>query len=511
MDCYFNDTSSVLNIYLTIKIFSKGNQMKKSLVLKSTSLLLLLALSQVAMAKSVGSVTFSAGDVTISHADKTVTKAEKNAELNAGDAIETKEGRVQLSMIDGGKISLQPNTIYKINQFEFTGKEDGSEYNFAELVKGGLRTISGLIGHKNRDHYQLKTAVATIGIRGTEFTVNFNDNNLLMTTNHGSVDVCNAGGCLNAITGQSIQVTGIGGAPKPSNKAAKAAAAAPPPAAGKAVFAAEESIDVVALTTTLALGNNGSNGAGLDTIVSLATMASGQDNNGVYVGTTSFKGNNGNGNPNVGNSPNGNALKQYIDNSGTPLIVTGTVLEATGDAFVSLGRASGGTYNGQPMLMTNWVTGIATPSTAISALNGAGVTGTYLVTNSTAPYIVSTGGTLTTGSPNTLTGGMSLNFGTYKLDYNLNIPIAGNVISIIGNNVSLAAGSAKFSDNSATFAGTSTGIIASGILSSGASVEGSLFGPNAERVGLQYGVQVTGAGFPGMGGNLYGSVVGTKQ
>ena len=540
--------------------------MKKSFMLECTSFALMLALSQLAMAKSVGTVIFSAGDVTISHADKTIIKAEKNAELNAGDAIETKEGRVQLSMIDGGKISLQPNTIYKINQFEFTGKEDGSEYNFAELVKGGLRTISGLIGHKNRDHYQLKTAVATIGIRGTEFTVNFNDNYLLMTTNHGSVDVCNAGGCLNAITGQSIQVTGIGGAPKPSDKAAKAAAA--PPAPAKAVFAADEQINTAASTTTVTPVTTAPTAtltttlapvtttpttalttastatltttlapiatapttaltttfapvtttptptltAGNDTIVSLAIMPIGiVDHNGVYVGTTSFKSNNGNGNPNSGNSPNGNALKQYIDNSGTPLIVTGTVLEATGDAFVSLGRASGGTYNGQPMLMTNWVTGIATPSTAISALNGAGVTGTYLVTNSTAPYIVSTGGTLTTGSPNTLTGGMSLNFGTYKLDYNLNIPIAGNVISIIGNNVSLAAGSAKFSDNSATFAGTSTGIIASGILSNNASVEGSLFGPNAERVGLQYGVQVTGAGLPGMGGNLYGSVVGTKQ
>ena len=222
--------------------------MKKPFMLKGASFIAMLLLSQVAMAKAVGTVTFAAGDVTVSHADKTVTKAAKNAELNAGDAIETKEGRVQLSMIDGGKISLQPNTIYKINQFEFTGKEDGSEYNFTELVKGGLRTISGLIGHKNRDHYQLKTAVATIGIRGTEFTVNFNDNNLLMTTNHGSVDVCNVGGCLNAITGQTIEVAGIGGAPKPSNKAAKAAAA--PPAGGKAVFAAGESINVAAPTPT---------------------------------------------------------------------------------------------------------------------------------------------------------------------------------------------------------------------------------------------------------------------
>ena len=80
--------------------------MKKSFILKGTSFIAMLLLSQLAMAKAVGTVTFSAGDVTIAHADKTVTNATKNAELIVGDAIETKEGRVQISMIDGGKISL---------------------------------------------------------------------------------------------------------------------------------------------------------------------------------------------------------------------------------------------------------------------------------------------------------------------------------------------------------------------------------------------------------------------
>ena len=191
-----------------------------------------LVITQIAFAadatpKSVGTVTFVTGDASIVRADKTVVKAVKNDALNAGDTIDTKTGRLQLSLIDGGKVSLQPNTIYKINKYEFTGKEDGSEYALTELVKGGLRTISGAIGHKNRDRYQLKTTVATIGIRGTEFTVNFNDNQLLMTTNHGSVDVCNAGGCLNALSGQSIGVGGLGLAPKMSEFAAKAAAAAP--------------------------------------------------------------------------------------------------------------------------------------------------------------------------------------------------------------------------------------------------------------------------------------------
>ncbi len=101
-----------------------------------------------------------------------------------------------------------------------------------------------------------------------------------------------------------------------------------------------------------------------------------------------------------------------------------------------------------------------------------------------------------------------------KLSYNLDIPIASNIISITGSNVSLAAGSTKFSDNNAIISGTGVcvcPITSSGILFNNASVEGSLFGPNAERVGLQYGVQVTGAGLPSGSGILFGGVVGTKQ
>lgn len=39
------------------------------------------------------------------------------------------------------------------------------------LLKGGLRTITGAIGKRKPDAYQLRTTVATIGIRGTNYGV----------------------------------------------------------------------------------------------------------------------------------------------------------------------------------------------------------------------------------------------------------------------------------------------------------------------------------------------------
>ena len=498
------------------------NVMRHAILIKSGIFAMMAMLSQLAFAAPAGSVTFKIGDVTITHADKTVVQAAKNAELNAGDTIETKDGRLQLALIDGGKVSLQPNTIYKINKYEFaSGKEDGSEYGFTELIKGGLRTISGLIGHKNRDHYQLKTAVATIGIRGTEFTVNFNDNNLLMTTNHGSVDVCNAGGCLNAITGQTIEVAGMGAAPKPSDKKAKAAAA--PPASSKATFAASDSIKVAAQTTTAAATAAATVApvvtippvvTGSNTTVSLATLLSGASNNGVYSGTVSFKGNASDGNPNAGNSPNGNALNQFTDSTASINIVTGTTLAASNDGIVRWGSSAGGTLNGQNVLMSSWITGIATPTSGLTNL-----VGTYNVFASTAPFMVNGATSTVVGAPNTVNGIVTFNFSTNNLAYALTVATVGDSFNLNGgaiinaNNPTFAGGT-----GTVTTLGSACGTGCSAVLNGGASlVQGAFFGTNGQRIGLQYGFNVpviilSGSGVPGggtivPGGQIYGTAV----
>ena len=257
-------------------------------------------------------------------------------------------------------------------------------------------------------------------------------------------------------------------------------------------------------------------------------MASGPDNNGVYQGTTTFKGNSGSGNPNSGNSPNGNALKQYVDNSNTPNIVTGTTLEALNDGIVRWGRASGGTYNGQNMLMTSWITGTATPTLVLANLSAF-----YKVTNSTAPYLINNGSVTAVGTADSVSGNMYVNFSALKWGYNLSIPVPGQAFNLIVENNSLAnnilgvggssltAGVNKLSHDNATITGISTcgcvvaGVTGTGILPNGvnnnAVVQGALFGANAERAGLEYGINLSGSGISGGGGNLYGAVVLTKQ
>ena len=473
----------------------------KNLLLKSLFNLFIvftasLMVAQVAYAQSAGTVTFVTGDVNIVRADKTVLPAAKNAALNAGDAVETKNGRLQLSLIDGGKVSLQPNTIYKINKYEFSGKEDGSEYAFTELVKGGLRTISGLVGHKNRDRYQLKTAVATIGIRGTEFTVNFNDNQLLMTTNHGSVDVCNIAGCLNAVTGQTIAVSGVGAAPKPSSKAAKAAAA--PPASSKAVFAAGDEIVIPADS----LANY--KGEAYATVVMKTVSSNGVDGGVLELGNLET---NSNAQPTRMNTAN-----NAIDIRPTSFAVNNS------DGLVAWGRANGGTTNVSPGSNGNGTLQPTTTDTIqwIDYAVGtrpdpaqiANLTGTYNVFGFTTPMLVTSGGTsVTVGTENPVVGNLTFNFATTIFSYGLTVPTVG-ADYVVGGGGNVAAGSPVF------YSSDSQSIVTGGVCSTGACsgalpganvIQGSFFGPSGERIGLQYGFNLGGGGV--QAGQIFGTAV----
>ena len=129
----------------------------------------------------------------------------KGMEINQGDTIITEAGRTQIRFSDGGYISLQPNTEFKVDEYSYEGKTDGSEKGFFSLVKGGLRAITGAVGRVNKTAYRVNTPVATIGIRGTEFLAQF-DGRLLVKVGDGAVYMTNASGDLILFKGQVGEV-----------------------------------------------------------------------------------------------------------------------------------------------------------------------------------------------------------------------------------------------------------------------------------------------------------------
>jgi hypothetical protein len=155
-------------------------------------------------------VDFAVGAVNAVSAAGAQRTINKGAELGSGESIVTGNGgRAQLRFTDGGMVSLQPESEFKVDNYHFSGKEDGEEKGFFSLLKGGLRTITGLVGRNNKNAYKVNTSVATIGIRGTEFTIAYTGtNSLSVSTGEGMIEVCNNVGCVTIPAGSSANVSG---------------------------------------------------------------------------------------------------------------------------------------------------------------------------------------------------------------------------------------------------------------------------------------------------------------
>ena len=150
-------------------------------------------------------VDFAVGNVTAVGSNGQSRALGKGAQIEQGDTVNTNGGRAQLRFTDGAYVSLQPQSQFRIDQYRFDGKTDGNEKGLFSLLKGGLRTITGLVGRSNKANYQVTTSMATIGIRGTEYTIQYGQS-ITGTVGEGEINVCNGAGCLSVTNGESYYV-----------------------------------------------------------------------------------------------------------------------------------------------------------------------------------------------------------------------------------------------------------------------------------------------------------------
>lgn len=138
-------------------------------ILRNTLVVGLLCLFSGQAFAAIGMVRFAFGDARIRDAAGQVRAMQKGDAINEGDTVLTGAGAsAQLKMSDGGILAVRPETELKIDTYRFAGKEDGTENALLALVKGGFRTLTGIIGKTNKDNYKIATPTATIGIRGTD-------------------------------------------------------------------------------------------------------------------------------------------------------------------------------------------------------------------------------------------------------------------------------------------------------------------------------------------------------
>src|SRR5438552_1324542 len=113
------------------------------------------------------------GTLSVQRPDGSVRALAERSDVFVGDVISTeRDSYAQLRYTDGGQVTLRPSTQVRIEAY---GYDDGrpERDNFAmQLFRGGLRSLTGLIGKRtnNRNAYRMVTSTATIGIRGTDYS-----------------------------------------------------------------------------------------------------------------------------------------------------------------------------------------------------------------------------------------------------------------------------------------------------------------------------------------------------
>lgn len=134
--------------------------------------LVLLVVATSAYAEASGKIGYMSGTLVAQRPDGTVKVMVPKAEVLEGDLLVTaKDSYAQVVMNDGTKMTMRPNSNLKIESYQFKQNEPQADAAVFRLLKGGFRTVTGLIGKRgNKDAYKLRAATATIGIRGTDFT-----------------------------------------------------------------------------------------------------------------------------------------------------------------------------------------------------------------------------------------------------------------------------------------------------------------------------------------------------
>lgn len=162
-----------------------------------------------------GTITHLSGQVTVQKADGQQVAAVSGSKVGKGDSLLTgTSGYARLEMTDGGEMVLRPNSQIKVDEYRFD-KEKPKEDSFVfNVLKGGLRTVTGLIGKRgNKDAYELKTMTTTVGIRGTQFDLRVCQascgalaDGTYLAVRFGAVQTSNAQGSLAVAAGQVAHV-----------------------------------------------------------------------------------------------------------------------------------------------------------------------------------------------------------------------------------------------------------------------------------------------------------------
>lgn len=133
-----------------------------------------LLFSASAWAGSVGSITHLSGVLLAVRADGANKLLSVKSDVMEGDTLKTEKNTfARIKFVDGGEVVLRPETVFKVDAYNYNSapEQKNRDNILFSLIKGGLRSVTGMLGKRNPERFKMNTSTATIGIRGTHFGV----------------------------------------------------------------------------------------------------------------------------------------------------------------------------------------------------------------------------------------------------------------------------------------------------------------------------------------------------
>lgn len=136
--------------------------------------------------------------------------------IYAHDILVTdKTSQAQIAFTDNSLMTFRPETKFSINEYinATSNKKSGVSKFVVNLLEGGFRTVTGLISKQSPKNYQVNTPVATIGVRGTDYSVVVQDNKTYIKQISGTPSITSGGKTVYLSDGHKYAVVNSGNTP----------------------------------------------------------------------------------------------------------------------------------------------------------------------------------------------------------------------------------------------------------------------------------------------------------
>jgi len=123
-----------------------------------------------AQSSQIGTVTHLSGVLVAKKADGATRLLGVQSAVAEGETLITEQATyARVKFADDAELVLRPSSQLKIESYRFANAQPEKDSMLLSLLKGGLRSVTGLIGKRSRDNVKFSTSTSTIGIRGTNF------------------------------------------------------------------------------------------------------------------------------------------------------------------------------------------------------------------------------------------------------------------------------------------------------------------------------------------------------